>query len=875
MKMSMQPMITLVSGRYDELALKFNFGTLLTRHEGHVVQIRKDINRTSVVAFNKTFKDFENVWTGSDVSECFAQGNMDARAFSGLFSVKMVSELMSEGKASFAETKNDISFAYFNEENKPCGFSIQYFAADPTQWVISIIENTIAEPNQKFVTCFFSGKMGMGIVGNPILNGEIANPLISKAISTRTINRLLSNIILPEGLVNLEILVALKERINPGYNIDCCDLRKLQLNKFLDKISAIIPNSIELMQWFESVKKESKENLDFYKMNHFYGVLDRIVEKVQQVVGKNEDMLIEERNEIVYKTKLIQLAVKLEVESSKYKGIYEDRYKEASLLLEAKNLYAALDYPIVIFRELDFNESLENCFSLEQIEEAKYQMQSAAFDAKLLELSILASHAGNLYLQPSLIKIKSILDKDANLLSKEKMENSLSFINKLTEKCLEIVNFEGLLSTEPAPLNDASKAALEALLEIKNQTERLVIENFEHRENLEQLEETIMSEKRIFIENKLLQDRLKKFNGILNPDYLIPILNDVNQKTEGRLGDRLFLGTPAFYAVAKTMSNIENYTAHLNNLQDQLEKYLQDFQSNELAEKARLMLAGIENVVRTKPDLISKMSQLFECCLETLIAPNNTSNNILFLALAKKSTVKCELEAFSIAAHLYGLRKELQPYQNSLDPQKSKVYEAGQLVLNTIQDMVNKNRSLISKVPEIVKCCKDTLKDPTNELNNSKLLQVAKECVTKKSNAWKKLDAVLLMFAGALMALAGVVFVWPTFGASLAVTIASPLAFAKGQSLWEESKEKNLSDSTNDLKKEMIFFKTRVNPAADTDSDLGSEQGLTPRSGTPGSVASDDSALGRFSLGTPVSLIVKDEGDQTDEVEHAPRSSKY
>ena len=182
--------------------------------------------------------------------------------------------------------------------------------------------------------------------------------------------------------------------------------------------------------------------------------------------------------------------------------------------------------------------------------------------------------------------------------------------------------------------------------------------------------------------------------------------------------------------------------------------------------------------------------------------------------------------------------KELEQYKDSEDQNKLKLWSQGQKVLGDIKDVErNEGVSSLPKLNKMLECCITALKDPTAHQNMDKLVNLADKASKKESKFWQKLGASLLMFAGAVVMLAGFAAAAVVSPLGLVGVGAGALMLNKGQTFWQKTKEKTgLHKSASDFKEALGQVKSDPNAAPgrpDSPADSGIEEGNTPPTTTP------------------------------------------
>ncbi len=225
--------------------------------------IEKDIPRSPFVDANgKTQASLRETWEDPKVSLTYTQGNMNASVFSELIFQLFIfesSEFEENNEIGNLQNKINVCFAYY-EGDIPCGFSITASRLDPSMWTASIIKNTTAAPKDRAVTLFLREDMH-----SHGLAQELSIDDVLKEINSKSIRKLLENILNKNGTANIDELDNLKLRIFYKNNIDD---RDTEYPLFVDKIKANfkdIPESGPVKDYFNEIIRRSVSDINFYK----------------------------------------------------------------------------------------------------------------------------------------------------------------------------------------------------------------------------------------------------------------------------------------------------------------------------------------------------------------------------------------------------------------------------------------------------------------------------------------------------------------------------------------------------------------------------------------------------------------------------------
>lgn len=240
-----------LEGSYQEvlsiLGLPFNPGIASAKETKE--QINRDLPRSPLVSFTKSFKDLKESWQAEDVSLDFIQGNITGDVFGSVLSSLFIGaechnsqlaewlatnktlEINAEAheKILMEASNTAIKFAYFNDKNVPCGLSINYIKDHPDLWIATVMTNTVAEPEERRVMMY-----GISDIFNAAHQIYASTPFEFTGVSdpkneflavldSPGIACLLADILNNDNTIHAGNLENLKRRITTGANIDNWD----------------------------------------------------------------------------------------------------------------------------------------------------------------------------------------------------------------------------------------------------------------------------------------------------------------------------------------------------------------------------------------------------------------------------------------------------------------------------------------------------------------------------------------------------------------------------------------------------------------------------------------------------------------------------
>lgn len=180
-----------------------------------MTDIFKDLARSYFVETNdKTFDDFLNAWTQSDLFKSYTQGNITAEVFSLLFQSFIFSSqhfINSEKNRTgtqdcrnlYIHTSKTLTFSYFDDENILCGFCLTYSTEDPSLWFAAKIRHTTLSPEQRQVTIVCHNDI-LDCSQDALIAKEDAHTKVSDMLGCKSLQKQFENIILADGCINNE-----------------------------------------------------------------------------------------------------------------------------------------------------------------------------------------------------------------------------------------------------------------------------------------------------------------------------------------------------------------------------------------------------------------------------------------------------------------------------------------------------------------------------------------------------------------------------------------------------------------------------------------------------------------------------------------------
>lgn len=223
------PIYKKLVGNYCQVLEKANMPLAFAQHSEDGLQtIQTDLPRECLFNFRKHLTQHLDAWNSRDAQHCYSQGDMSANIFSTIFMLYL--NRSNADVAFYSSTnKGSLFFAYFDDNNTPCGFSLTYSKLDPSLWSCAIIHNTIGRPEERDVTVFCREDM----VENdaPTIQEKKVLVDILSQIKSKEIEQLLSTLFI-RGKLNEPLIDSLNSHIRPiNYNQSCelCELLRSKL----------------------------------------------------------------------------------------------------------------------------------------------------------------------------------------------------------------------------------------------------------------------------------------------------------------------------------------------------------------------------------------------------------------------------------------------------------------------------------------------------------------------------------------------------------------------------------------------------------------------------------------------------------------------
>lgn len=199
-------------GSETEVVKKLKISSETRRTQDPYNVMHKDIPRTFIID-NELYNSLSRAPREEIINSEYRQGNLDAgRVSNVLYTNYTLSFCDEEGMINLNEedspglNNGNIRFAYYDQDGEPCGFSINYHKRHPDQWVISIVKNTLAPPEERMITIFEHGEIISDKEDSfeQIQESTLSQQLVS-AINSQTIAKLLRGIVGKGAQVNDKI----------------------------------------------------------------------------------------------------------------------------------------------------------------------------------------------------------------------------------------------------------------------------------------------------------------------------------------------------------------------------------------------------------------------------------------------------------------------------------------------------------------------------------------------------------------------------------------------------------------------------------------------------------------------------------------------
>lgn len=338
-----------ISGSYQDMITKGILDSVFSADdfiEKAKENIKKDIQRSCFVDFaNKTFKTFEKEWTEPVITD-FSQGNITA----SIFNTYWINSVQSLADWSdLFTTKNDLSFAYYDDNNQVCGFTICYSEADPSLWTVAIIKNTTAPKVADREVVLYSPGQFIQNEGLKITDTELEEDILN-AIGNKQIKELLRGKLLEKANVNITELLPLNTRIRSNQNIDDRDTKIIFLQELINNARERLPDNTLLREYLENLESNMKTDINFFENSKFFAMLDNFEEKFSAACGSDKPR-------IAFEIQLNLIAIKLRISSKiLVNGFDLDEFKKQALINKANALMEQMQNKNSAIEPLDFEQ---------------------------------------------------------------------------------------------------------------------------------------------------------------------------------------------------------------------------------------------------------------------------------------------------------------------------------------------------------------------------------------------------------------------------------------------------------------------------------------------------------------------------------------
>lgn len=228
---------TTIKDNFKEIASQTILMTLMPQvvdeelYSKTMKDIFKDLGRSYFIDTNdKTFDDFLNAWTQDDVFKSYTQGNITAEIFSVLFqnfiftSQKFANSEKKrtnteESRLLYIQRSQSLSFSYFDDENRLCGFSLSYSKEDPSLWFAAKICQTTLSPELKQVTILSHTDI-LNVPQAELIDEKGVGVRIGELLGSVSLKNRFENILLPDGSINNEKFDSELHKINENKKIN-------------------------------------------------------------------------------------------------------------------------------------------------------------------------------------------------------------------------------------------------------------------------------------------------------------------------------------------------------------------------------------------------------------------------------------------------------------------------------------------------------------------------------------------------------------------------------------------------------------------------------------------------------------------------------
>jgi len=258
-------------------------------------QMDLDINRTNYLGphakklQNKLINPNEN--KKSDFYHSYTQGNWDASVFTEISAT--TTNLRFKNPATFKLEK--LKFAYLDDDQIPCGFSISYQKNSP-HFTIAHIKNTNGEPKDRVVTFIthpvFVSEANLKVNLNSkdketelsVIEEDQIHDILKEKINSKRVSSLLSHYIFPDNKLKLDTIPKLNDRFKNGV-LDNSEVKLNELNQLLKLNQKVHKITIK------DFENQINSDIDFFKTDNFNKLINRIkIDIIKKSIPTNENI---------------------------------------------------------------------------------------------------------------------------------------------------------------------------------------------------------------------------------------------------------------------------------------------------------------------------------------------------------------------------------------------------------------------------------------------------------------------------------------------------------------------------------------------------------------------------------------------------------
>lgn len=218
---------------YDEIEAQQKAATYLKNLQA----VWQDLPRTFFMPTqDKHYSDFIKLWTKICNQSAYIQGDMDGGDIFLLCFIATDKNVfntlgLNVDHVNFLLSLKSIRIAYFDDDNTPCGISIEYSTLVPSLWTITMAQNTNAGMLKKKITHFAPESLMMRKQYGELLDHKQINDELLPLLNSKELSEKLSGLIKHDETIDYEMLDRIGEELG-NIQMQFRELIQAQHSKF-------------------------------------------------------------------------------------------------------------------------------------------------------------------------------------------------------------------------------------------------------------------------------------------------------------------------------------------------------------------------------------------------------------------------------------------------------------------------------------------------------------------------------------------------------------------------------------------------------------------------------------------------------------------